>query len=144
MEPSIYFLIDDEEDRFILSLAFAGLGLRKRICFFTSNRLLMWKLQQLTPQDYPCLIGMNYRESAHNKSDLFVTLKNHVQWHTIPVILFCYNMSPSYRQKLIIRGAVACLDKASLYVDYMDMARTLVAQMARNRSEHLTRSKCSI
>jgi hypothetical protein len=142
MEARIYFLVDDEEDRFKLSLAFGGLGLRKCIRFFTSSERLIRKLQQLALQDYPCLMGLNYRVSADKELDLFVTLKNHVQWRTIPVVLFCHNISEFSRQNLTTQGALACLDKASLYVNYMDMARELLEPIPMKTREKLFRVKC--
>jgi hypothetical protein len=127
MKPIIYLVIDNEEDKFLLSLAFAKANLRQCIRFYPDINSMLHKLyQEHSSHCRPDLIGVSYHSAVNRKSDQLTLLKKYPVWYDVPVVLFCHNMSSYLKNKLIDDGILACLDKPSLYVDYMELAQNLI------------------
>jgi CheY-like chemotaxis protein len=131
MNPSIFLVEDDEEDRFILSLAFSKIGLRECVTFFPGSNALIRKLQRLTTQNYPSLIGMDCHLPRYSGLETLILLKNHSQLYEIPVVLFSHNITPFLRQKAMSLGALECLEKNSFNDDYTKLPEKLLSLTTR-------------
>ncbi|MCW3106167.1 MAG: response regulator [Segetibacter sp.] len=130
MKLSIFLMEDDEEDHFILSLAFSRIGLRECVTFFSSGNALMKKLYEVPVHEYPNLIGLDCHMPRYSGEDELILLKNHSKWQAIPVVLFSHNMTTRLRQKSMSLGALACLEKTSSYLDYMKLPQRLLELIA--------------
>ena len=117
---------DDEEDNFILSLAFSRIGFPECVSFFPSSDALIKKLNQTTIQEYPDLIAVDCHMPRYSGGDLLILLKKHAKWRSIPVVLFSHNMNTKLRKKSMSLGAFACLEKTSPDGGYMDLPQRLL------------------
>ena len=134
MKLSIFLMEDDEEDYFILSLAFSRIGLRESVTFFSTGNALMKKLYDVPAHEYPNLIGLDCHMPRYSGRHELILLKNHSKWQSIPVVLFSHNMTTRLRQKSMSLGALECLEKTSLYLDYMKLPQRLLELIALKNS----------
>jgi CheY-like chemotaxis protein len=127
MNPSIFLVDDDEDDRFILNLAFSEIGLSETVVIFSSGNALLKRVEKLSPPQYPNLIGTDWQMPELSGEELLVILKKHPQLLSIPVVVFSHNMTTKSSQRLMGLGALACFEKATLFSTYKEMAQRLVA-----------------
>lgn len=125
MNPTIFLVDDDEDDRFILSMAFADLGLRESVVFFSSGLALIRELEKLLPSQYPGLIVTDWHMPQLNGKELLILLKKRTGWCSIPIVVLSHVMVTELRERLIELGALACFEKTSFFSSYKLMAEKL-------------------
>lgn len=127
MDHSIFLIESDEEDHFMLELAFGTIGLRDHITFFPSGMALVKELQQISIPEYPHLIGIHCHLPRFSGSNLVEELKHHIQWSIIPLVMFSKSMNQALKDNLMEKGVLACIEKGPFYDDYISLARSLYA-----------------
>jgi CheY-like chemotaxis protein len=109
----ILLVDDDEDDRMIIDQAFVQIGCQAVIKKFTNGKALLDYLGKVDPATFPSLIVLDNTLPALNAIDLLSILKSNPSYKSIPVIVYTSSLPPSKKERLLAKGAFACIEKGS-------------------------------
>ena len=109
----ILLVDDDEDDRMIIDEAFLQIGYQPELKKFISGKALLDYLNKIDNSTFPSLIVLDNTLPALNAVDVLSILKSNPSYKSIPVIVYTSALTPDKKEKLLEKGAFACIEKGS-------------------------------
>jgi CheY-like chemotaxis protein len=121
----ILLVDDDEDDRIIIDEAFTQIGCQAHIKKFINGKALLDYLEKIDPSTFPSLIVLDNTLPAPNAIDVLSILKSNSRLKSIPVIVYTSSLPPSKKERLLAKGAFACIEKGSTAKAIIGFAKDL-------------------
>jgi CheY-like chemotaxis protein len=121
----IVLVDDDEDDRMIINEAFVQLGYQPDLKKFITGQSLLDYLAKVDSSTLPSLIVLDNTLHELNALDMLSILKSKPEYKSIPVIVYTSALSPSKKEKLLEKGALACIEKGSSAKAVLSFAKDL-------------------
>ena len=122
----IMFGEDDLDEEDFLNEIFSSLDPAITLLFISNARKLIADLEQMTDNELPCLIVLDYNMPELNGSEILSVLKQNSRYDSIPKIVWSTSGSEIYKIKCLESGALDYLIKPSKIKDLEDIARKLL------------------
>lgn len=110
-QPYILLVDDDEDDRYLMQLAFKEAELGYHLKMHSSPFDTVKFLESLTYLNFPSLIVVDYNMPQMNGAELLRYLKQHEEYKAIPVALYSTGMNLLLQEQLLRMGAHSCFIK---------------------------------
>ena len=114
----------DEED--FLNEIFFSLDPSKTLLFISNGRKLIADLEQMSDNELPCLIVLDYNMPELNGAEILKILKQNSRYDDIPKIVWSTSGSEVYKIKCLESGALDYLIKPSKIKELENIARNLL------------------
>ncbi len=122
----IMFGEDDLDEEDFLNEIFSSLDPDMALLFISNGRKLLADLEQMTENELPCLIVLDYNMPELNGAEILNVLKQNSRYDFIPKIVWSTSGSEIYKIKCLESGALDYLIKPSKIKDLEDIARKLL------------------
>lgn len=106
----IMLVDDDVDDQIMFTEAVADMNCQVHV--FNSGLSALLYLKNLTREDHPHVIVLDYEMPAYNGLDVLKRLKLKENFHHIPVIVYSSEMTQSLSETLMQHGAAQCFKKS--------------------------------
>jgi CheY-like chemotaxis protein len=121
----ILLVDDDEDDRLIIDEAFTQIGCQPYIKKFINGRALLEYLEKVDSATFPSLIVLDNTLPALHTIDVLSILKSNPRYKSIPVIVYTSSLSSSKKERLLAKGAFACIEKGTTAKAIIGFAKDL-------------------
>jgi CheY-like chemotaxis protein len=123
-KPYILIADDDQEDRFLLDIAFKEIGSFERICMVENGIQVMDHLIAIAATDIlPALIVLDLNMPVLSGIDTLFQLKSNERFKDIPVIIHSTSMYEAEKEKCMQMGAVDFIKKPVSYDQMLSTAK---------------------
>lgn len=123
-KPYILIADDDQEDRFLLDIAFKEIGSFEHICMVENGIQVMDHLNAIAEADIlPALIVLDLNMPVLSGIDTLLRLKSNERFKDIPVIIHSTSMYEAEKEKCIQMGAVDFIKKPVSYDQMLSTAK---------------------
>ena len=123
----IMFGEDDLDEEDFLKEIFTALDPSFALLFISNGRKLIADLEQMTNNELPCLIVLDYNMPELNGAEILKILKQNSRYNSIPKIVWSTSGSEIYKLKCLESGALDYLIKPSNIKELEDIARHLLS-----------------
>jgi CheY-like chemotaxis protein len=126
LKPFIFLADDDPDDQAMLCNAFNLVTDGYQLISVNSGKALADLLSQVTDQELPCLIVLDYNMPGLNGIETLKLLQHSARYRTIPKIIYSSSISPANRNEIIASGASDYLAKQTSVVETVLCARKML------------------
>jgi CheY-like chemotaxis protein len=113
-KPSLILIgEDDMDDQEILTEIFGEINKSFELKFLNSGRQLIKYLDELSQDDLPCLILLDYNMPELNGEEILKRINTNPRFVNIPKVVWSTSNASEYRERCIRAGAITYLVKPS-------------------------------
>ena len=122
----LFIVDDDEDDRYLIDLAFDAIQWNDHIRILHSGTQLLQCLDALPNAfSYPTLILLDYHMPGMNAAEVLQRLKTHETYRSIKVMVYSTEMTDTISSQLVQQGAAACFKKVNYGSEAIEFASHL-------------------
>lgn len=126
--PFHLFMADDDvEDRYIMEMVFAELGLSGHVRYFEDGTLLMDHLRHIGLEPLPGVIVLDLNMPKLSGVETLRLLKEDLRFRDIPVIIFSTSLNEMQLRQCKELGADSYVLKPITYDEYVEIGRRFFA-----------------
>lgn len=125
MQPTIFIVDDDADDREIIRDAFQASGAGISYADMDNGERLMQQLYALPPDQLPLLILMDLNMPGKDGREALREIKSHAIFKGIPTIVLTTSSSERDRQTTYSMGANCFITKPDTFNKMVEMARCI-------------------
>lgn len=123
---NVLFVEDDIDDCNFISEAFSKINAREKLTILNSGPSLLEHLNSIPdPIFYPSLIVIDYYLPQMDGEEVLKTLKQHVKFQSIPVIIYSSVISPELKDRFCELGAKYYYQKVGNFSNAVQFAKAL-------------------
>jgi CheY-like chemotaxis protein len=117
---------DDQDDRLLITEAFSFIDATLYLHVVPDGKSALDYLDELTPEQYPCLIVLDYNMPLMNGLEVLQALQHNQRYHNIPKVILTTSHDYNFRKACLQSGADKYLFKPTSYSELIAIARDLM------------------